>query len=187
MPTAENTDPHEKDIMSPRTLDLEQADERDLLRAHWRYADGLVPGEPNGGLVHEMAETPVRLADYDDSGWEVIDDIQKGRSTGLCFGWYRITITLPTAIEGQGLAGRSIFFETCVDDYGELWIDGECDMAFGETGHGCVSGFNYPQRVCVSEHAEPGRQHVIAVLAVNGPFGRPGGGIFLRYARLVLE
>ena len=78
MPTAENTDPHEKDIMSPRTLDLEQADERDLLRAHWRYADGLVPGEPNGGLVHEMAETPVRLADYDDSGWEVIDDIQNG-------------------------------------------------------------------------------------------------------------
>ena len=73
---------------------------------------------------------------------EVIDDIQKGRSTGLCFGWYRITITLPTAIAGQDLAGRSIFFETCVDDYGELWIDGECDMAVGETWHGCVSGFN---------------------------------------------
>ncbi|MBT4098141.1 MAG: hypothetical protein HOM68_20800 [Gemmatimonadetes bacterium] len=173
--------------MSPRIIDLENADHRDLLNAEWRYADGLVPGEPNGGLVNELAETPARLADYDDSNWDIIDDIQLGRSTGFCFGWYRMTVTLPETIDGELLAGRSVFFETCVDDYGELWIDSECDMAFGETGRGCVSGFNYPQRVCLAEQAEPGREHVIAVLAVNGPFGRPGGGIFLRYARLTVE
>lgn len=173
--------------MSSIIVDLEQADHKKLLAAEWRYADGLVPGQPNGGLVDQLAETPARLADYDDSAWAVIDDIQKGRSKGFCFGWYRMAITLPKTINGETLAGKSVFFETCVDDYGELWVDGECDKAFGETGRGCVSGFNYPQRVCVTEKAVPGTRHVIAVLAVNGPFGRPGGGIFLRYARLCFD
>jgi hypothetical protein len=173
--------------MSQQILDLEDASHKILLNAQWRYADGLVPGEPNGGLVDQLAETPARLADYDDSSWELIDDIKKGRSSGFCFGWYRMSVTLPATINNENIAGKAVFFETCVDDYGELWIDGECDTAFGETGRGCASGFNYPQRVCVSENAEPNRTHVIAVLAVNGPFGRPGGGIFLRYARLSFE
>ena len=173
--------------MSQQTLDLENAEHKTLVNAQWRYADGLVPGEPNGGLVDQLAETPARLADYDDSGWGIIDDIQTGRSKGFCFGWYRISVTLPESIDGENIAGKSVYFETCVDDYGELWIDGECDKAFGETGRGCVSGFNYPQKVCITESAEPGKTHVIAVLAVNGPFGRPGGGIFLRYALLSFE
>ena len=79
------------------------------------------------------------------------------------------------------------WFEACIDDYGEIWVDGQCDLAFGQSGRGAVSGFNAPQRVVVSENAEPGKRHVLANLAVNGPFGRPGGGIFLRYARLVFE
>ncbi len=173
--------------MSQQIIDLENTEHRGWLNAQWRYGEGLVPGEPNGGLVNELAETPARLADYDDSSWDRIDDIQLGRSTGFCFGWYRITVTLPETIGGDAIAGRAVFLETCVDDYGEIWIDGECDKAFGETGRGCVSGFNYPQRVCITEGAEPGGQHVIAILAVNGPFGRPGGGIFLRYARLIVE
>jgi hypothetical protein len=173
--------------MSQHILDLENDENKLLLKAQWRYADGLVPGQPNGGLVDQLPETAARLADYDDSTWDVIDDIQKGRSKGFCFGWYRISVTLPETVDGENLAGKSVFFETCVDDYGELWVDGECDKAFGETGRGCVSGFNYPQRVCISESAEANHKHVIAVLAVNGPFGRPGGGIFLRYARLIFE
>ncbi len=173
--------------MNKELVDLEQVEQRSLVHAQWRYADGLVPGEPNGGLVNELTESPARLRDYDDSGWEIIDDIQQGRSKGFCFGWYRTSVTLPETMAGENIAGKSVFFETCVDDYGELWIDGECDKAFGETGRGCVSGFNYPQRVCLTERAEPGTTHVIAVLAVNGPFGRPGGGIFLRYARLSIE
>ena len=88
---------------------------------------------------------------------------------------------------GEAIANKSVFFETCVDDYAELWIDGECDLAFGESGHGAVSGFNAPQRVSVSESAEPGARHVIACLAVNGPFAAPKGGIFMRYARLQFE
>ena len=74
-------------------LDLENAEHRELTNSEWRYGDGLVPGEPNGGLVNLMKESPARHADYDDSGWEICEDIQAVISEGLCFGWYRITVT----------------------------------------------------------------------------------------------
>jgi hypothetical protein len=73
-------------------------------------------------------------------------------------------------------------FETCVDDYGEIWIDGECNRE-----RGAVQGFNVPQRVQVTDNAQPGNQHTIAILAVNGPLGAPGGTVFVRYANLGFE
>ncbi len=168
-------------------LDLENAEHLELTNAQWRYADGLVPGELNGGLVDNLPETPARLADYDDSGWDVCENILAVVSSGFCFGWYRITVTIPEEVNGKSVAGSKIWFHTCIDDYGEVWVNGEIDLAFGKSGRGAASGFNAPQRVVVSESAEPGSKHVIACLAVNGPFGRPGGGIFLRFAKLEFE
>ena len=88
------------------TLNLENLDDLQLTNAKWRYADWLVPGEPNGGLVDQLPESPARLADYDDSGWAVCENIQKGVSRGLCFGWYRITVTLPERIDDVELVAR---------------------------------------------------------------------------------
>ena len=169
------------------TLDLENPEHLQLVNAQWRYADGLVPGEPNAGLVDQLPESPARLADYDDSGWSVCENIQQGISKGLCWGWYRIAVTLPDRVGDAEISGTKIWFSTCIDDYGEIWVDSECDIAFGESGRGAVSGFNAPQRVLVSESAQPGTRHVIACLAVNGPFAQPLGGIFIRYARLEFE
>ncbi len=168
-------------------LDLENAEHLELTAAQWRYADGLVPGEPNGGLVNHLQEAPARLADYDDSGWAVCENIQEIVSTGFCFGWYRITVTIPEEVNGVSVAGSQVWFHTCIDDYGEVWVDGEIDLAFGSSGRGAASGFNAPQRVVLSQSATGGAKHVIACLAVNGPFARPGGGIFLRFAKLEFE
>ena len=63
-----------------------------------------------------------------------------------------------------------MLFETCVDDYGEIWINGVCDRE-----RGAVQGFNVPQRVVMTTEPQPGQQYTIAVLAVNGPLGQPGG------------
>jgi len=27
------------------------------------------------------------------------------------------------------VAGAKVWFETCVDDYGAIWVDGKCDLA----------------------------------------------------------
>ena len=148
----------------------------------WKFARGYVPGESNEGLVTQAVGSPARMVDYDDSGWEVCTDLATRLSHGFTFAWYRINVTLPETVEGHPTRGVRVQFETCIDDYGELWIDGECNR-----DRGTVQGFNVPQRVLITDNAQPGEQHTIALLAANGPMAAPGGAVFVRYADLGFE
>jgi hypothetical protein len=169
-------------------LDLMKESDRQQVSGVWRRALGYIPGEPNQGLTAEIEGSPARLADYDDSGWEITDNLREGISKGLTFGWWRITVEIPEEIDGQPLSGAQVFFETNIDDYGEVWVDGEIDLVPKVAATpGSVTGFNQPQRVPVTSSAVPGAKHVIACLAANGPLAAPGGGIFMRYATLAFE
>jgi hypothetical protein len=163
-------------------LDLNTDADRKLVKGVWRRALGYIPGEPNQGLQAEVLSSPARLAEYDDSGWEVCDNVRDLISIGFTFGWWRMTVEIPESIEGVPVAGSTVVFETNVDNYGEVWVDGEIDYPTGT-----VAGFNAQQRVVISPSAVPGAKHVIAVLAANGPFAQPRGVIFLRYATLAFE
>lgn len=181
------------------TLDIEDPDVLSRLGTEWRFGSGWNPDEPNEGLVAQASDSPARLADYDDSSWQVLDDVEAGgkgqpsgrpedpgirkkQSEGLTFGWYRIAVTLPETIGSFSVEGASVWFETSIDDYGEIWVDSEWDR-----DSGAVNGFNVTNRVKVTDDARPGTTHVIACLCVNGPLARPGGGIFMRYAHLDFE
>ncbi len=165
------------------SLDLEAPADRAVVKSDgWRIESGLVPGEPNQGLVAEMKESPARLPDYDDSWWEKNADIQERRSVGFTFAWYRIKITIPSEVKGQNVAGGRVWFETNVDNYCEVYIDGNIDR-----DKWVVTGNNVPKRVLVEEAAAPGTEHVIAVLVANAPLGVPVGTIFMRYATLAFE
>lgn len=169
--------------MARVALDLEnKTDLRTLNASGWRIAPGYVPGEPNQGLVAELKSSPARLPDYDDSWWESSGDFQERRSSGFTFAWYRLHITVPSRVKGEDVAGRRIWFETNVDNYGEIYVDGQID-----TVKGVITGNNVGQRVQVEEKAVPGTDHVIAVLVANGPLGEPRGTIFMRYATLGFE
>jgi len=169
--------------MARVSLDLENNTDLQTLKATgWRIAPGLVPGEPNQGLVAELKESPARLPDYDDSWWESSGDIQERRSTGFTFAWYRLHLTVPSRIKGVDVAGRRVWFETNADNYGEIYVDGQIDRV-----KGVIVGNSAPQRVLVADKAAPGANHVIAVLVANGPLGVPNGTIFLRYASLAFE
>lgn len=163
-------------------LDLNKDADRRIVKGTWRRALGLIPGEPNQGLQAEVLEAPPRLAEYDDSVWEVCDNVREAISKGFTFGWWRIAVELPETVKGMSIAGATVLFETNIDDYGEVWVDGENDLVTA-----IVLGYNKQQRVQVSAKAEPGARHVIACLACNGPMGKPGGGIFMRYATLAFE
>lgn len=163
-------------------LDLQNPEVQKLLGGQWRYAIGLVPGEPNEGLVSQLEGSPARLPEYDDSQWEAATDLAQWQSRGFSFVWYRMTLTLPETVGGRPLQGMQCLFETCIDDYGEIWIDGQCDR-----NRGAVQGFNVPQRVPLSANPQPGNTHTIALLAANGPLAAPGGAVFVRYARLAFE
>ena len=168
--------------MPRASLDLQNAADLELVGGAWRYAVGLVPGEPNQGLAALRDASPARLADYDDSQWERCDDLAEWRTHGLSFIWYRVKVTIPEFVGGNPTRGTQCLLETCIDDYGEVWIDGECDRA-----KGAVQGFNVPQRVVVAADAQPGETHTIALLAINGPLAAPGGAVFVRYATLAFE
>ena len=163
-------------------LDLNNAADRARVKGQWRLATGLVPGEPNEGLTAQLLGSAARLADFDDSGWEVCENIRQSLSVGFTFAWYRITVELPEQIDGVQLAGTRVVFETNIDNYGEMWIDGEIDRA-----NGVIVGINAQQRVEISASAVPGAKHVIACLVANGPLGEPRGGIWMRYATLAFE
>ena len=165
------------------SLDLESpADLAALGTTGWLTAPGLVPGEPNQGLVAELRSVEARLPDYDDSWWEKDADIQQRNSVGFTFAWYRLHITIPEKIKDQDVAGRRVIFETNVDNYGEISIDGEIDRVTG-----VITGNNTGKRALVATQAVPGTGHVIAVLVGNAPLGEPVGTIFMRYATLAFE
>jgi hypothetical protein len=163
-------------------LDLNNVEDRQKVKGQWRIGPGLVPGQPNEGLAAQLLETAARLPDYDDSGWEVCANIRKSISKGFTFAWYRITVELPEQLNGIALRDYRVFFETNVDNYGEVWVDGKLDRAAG-----AIVGINAQQRVEVSAKAQPGAKHVIACLVANGPLAQPRGGIFMRYATLAFE
>lgn len=169
--------------MARIALDLEKLSDLELLQVTgWRVAPGLVPGEPNQGLMAEMRESPARLADYDDSWWEKDADIQERRSVGFTFAWYRIRLTIPSEAKGEAVAGRRIWFETNVDNYGEVYIDGQIDRV-----NWVITGNNVGKRILIEDSAVPGTEHVIAVLVCNAPLAEPVGTIFMRYATLAIE
>lgn len=164
------------------SLDLNQTEDRQKVKGRWRVAQGLVPSEPNQGLAAQLTASPARLADYDDSGWEMCGNIRESLSSGFTFAWYRIAIELPERVDGVDIVGSRVVFETNVDNYGEIWIDGQIDR-----NAGVIVGINVQQRVTVSSSAAAGAKHVIACLVANGPLAEPRGGVFMRYATLAFE
>ena len=163
-------------------LDLNDAADREQATCTWRRAVGFVPGQPNQGWDAEIEGSPARLAEYDDSAWEACEDVGEVISRGICFGWWRTTVELPGSVNGVSVAGANVLFETTIDDYGEVWVDGAIDLATGG-----VQGFNIPQRVLLTNNAVPGTKYSIACLAANGPLAKPFGGVFMRYATLAFE
>jgi len=101
--------------MPRETIYLGDPAGQELVKGTWRYARGYVPGEPNEGLVEQSAGSPARLADYDDSGWEICHDLAERNSHGFSFMWYRINITLPDTVNGHPVDGIRVQFETCID------------------------------------------------------------------------
>jgi hypothetical protein len=134
---------------------------------------------------------PKAHGSFDDSSWEVLKPETLGKPRGVggyCWCWYRIKVTIPDKVGDKAFEGGPVWFQTIVDDYGEIWVDGDIDKAFGKAGRGCVTGFNAINRVRLQKpvdkktkrDARPGDVFQIAVLGINGPLGNPPGNqIFL--------
>ncbi len=108
----------------------------------------------------------------------------KPRSSGrVCFNGYRIRVTVPERVGAFDTHGATLVFQTTVDDYGEVWVNGKLPRHDGEPGGGgtVVAGCNAPNRLLVARNVQPGQLYDLAVFGINGPISAaPGHYIFLR-------
>jgi hypothetical protein len=167
-------------------IDLATTKGVEHIKGEWRYH------EVNTGTGPARNEIePKAHGTFDDSSWEMLkpETLRQGRGPGkYSWCWYRIRVTIPDTVEGKPFKGGPVWFQTTVDDYGEIWVNGEIDRAPGKSGRGCISGFNSKNRVrlqiavaansqgkklTLKRDARPGDVFQIAVLGVNGPIGRP--------------
>jgi gluconolactonase len=181
------------------TIDLATEEGVKMVKGAWRYSDTRIievdfraPGpdkQPTGPAVKTYDYTPhAGGADFDDSKWESIDatTLDQRRSSGrLCFNWYRIKLTIPERVGDFSTAGSTVVFETALDDYAEVWVDGEISRYLGQMGGTVVGGWNAPNRVVIGRDVLPGQQIQLAVFGINGPLSNPPTNfIWMRYAQL---
>src|SRR2546430_7638871 len=101
------------------------------------------------------------IADFDDSQWPTIapTSLSERRGAGrVSFNWYRLTFRIPKQVGDFDTAGASVWFETRLDDYAEVWVDGELDRSFGQEGGSVVAGWNATNRVLIGRNVTPGQQ-----------------------------
>ena len=58
-------------------LNLQDSDVLTEVGGVWRFAPGFIPGQKNEGFESEIEGSPARLGDYDDSHWEIREDLTK--------------------------------------------------------------------------------------------------------------
>jgi hypothetical protein len=170
-------------VVAQTKIDLRTDEGVSKVKGQWRFANvKIVEVESKGpdGKPNKTYNIDPKAfgTDFDDSQWEVCEPttLKNARSTGqVCFAWYRIKITLPPDADG-----KKVTFVTTADDYGEVWVDGKLPRRMGQAGGTVVGGFNFPNRVELSD-AKAGKSYQIAVFAINGPISAaPGNFIFLR-------
>ena len=94
-------------------------------------------------------------------------------------------VTIPERVGDLDPTGATVVFEVAIDDYAEVWVDGELPLALGDTGGQVVGGFNAPNRVVLTRDARPGQRFQIAVFGINGPISAsPRNYIWMRTATL---
>jgi len=181
------------------TIDLSMKEGVNLVKGQWRYSDVEIiqvdfkapgpDGQPTGKPIKTYDYKPhAGVADFDDSKWEVLGPttLNKRRSTGrICFNWYRINLTIPKRIGNFDPTGSTVVFETSLDDYAEIWVDGEIPRALGQSGGSVIAGWNASSRIVVGRDVKPGQKIQLAIFGINGPISNPPTNfIWMRYARL---
>ena len=134
------------------------------VKGQWRYHDVkivVVDGRSKDGSANRTYsyERKAKGPEFDDGDWEVIEPETLKNARGnwqICFCWYRIKVAIPSEAEG-----KSVFFQTTVDDYGEVWVNGKLPASRAIRADPLrVAGFNVPNRVELKE-ARPGKVYQI--------------------------
>lgn len=186
-------------------IDLRTKEGVGMVKGEWRYSPASwtnahfnAPGPdandplalyPTGKKIKTQdLDIKAGNANFNDDNWEVLDPttLEERRGTGLgSFAWYRMEVTVPEKLGQISTQGGRLVFEIVVDDYAEIWVNGQLNKTFGQSGEQMIKGFNARNRVLLTDNAKPGEKFSIAVLGINGPLADlPTNYIWIRSATL---
>ncbi|MGD9590628.1 MAG: SMP-30/gluconolactonase/LRE family protein [Pyrinomonadaceae bacterium] len=181
------------------TIDLATPAGVAAVNGQWKYSDTRIvettfssvgsDNQPSGPPVKTYDYEPhAGGSDFDDSAWQKIapTELSARRGNGrISFNWYRISITIPDRVDGFSTMGSTIVFQTALDDYAEVWVNGELSRFLGQKGGSVVAGWNAPNRLVIGRDIKPGQKIQLAIFGINGPISNPPTNfIWVREAKI---
>jgi gluconolactonase len=125
---------------------------------------------------------------FDDRAWPVIPATELGAKRGggrVSFIWYRATLTVPAEISGFDPSGAKAVLTLNIDDYAEIWVNGQLPRAAGRPSPATIQGFNMPNRLVLGDAVSPGDTFEVAVFGINGPISAaPPNTVWFREAKV---
>jgi len=177
-----------------RVVDLTTTDGMASFGGQWKNMDAKiveVPAMPNAGASWKTAydlQPKAGEANFDDSSWAMIDPkglLERRGGGHLFMTWFRSNLTVPTKIGDFDTTGARAVLSIIIDDYAEVWVNGQMPRAIGRPSPATIQGFNMPNRVVLSESLKAGDRFQIAILGINGPISlSPPNPVFFREAKI---
>jgi gluconolactonase len=177
-----------------RTVNLMTAEGVATFGAQWKHMAVKIVEIPH--IPNAMPEYPTTydiqphagVSGFDDSSWPTIDaktlsDRRGGGKVSMI--WFRTNLTIPEKVGDFETTGAKAVFAVAIDDYAEVWINGQMPRRVGVPSPATIQGFNMPNRVVLADTVKPGDKFQIAVFAINGPISvSPENFLFFRQAQV---
>ncbi len=182
-------------IPPAHVVDLMTAEGSAAFGAVWRAKEAkiievpaLSDSRPEYKTTYDI-EPHAEIVGFDDSAWEKLPATDLGGRRGggiVSFFWFRATLTIPAEAQGFATAGAKAVLRVNVDDYAEIWVNGELPRAAGRPSAACIQGFNMPNRLVLGDNiVQPGDKFEVAVFAINGPLSAgPANFLWFREAKV---
>jgi gluconolactonase len=179
-------------LVPSHVVDLMTADGIAAFGARWKTMEAKIVEGP--ALPNAMADYKTSYdisphageAGFDDSSWPTIDakGLADRRGGGkVSFLWFRTNLTIPAKIGNFETAGAKAVLTAYVDDYAEIWINGQIPRRAGIISPATIQGFNIPNRVVLADSVKAGDKFQLAIFGINGPISvAPANFLFFRQA-----
>jgi gluconolactonase len=181
-------------LVPAQVVDLMTADGSAVFGAQWRTIEAKIVEVP--AIANAMPEHKTTYdirphageAGFDDSSWPVIDATGLAARRGggkVSFIWYRTMLTMPAKIGNFETTDAKAVLTAYVDDYAEVWINGQMPRRSGYPSPATIQGLNMPNRVVLAEAIKPGEKFQVAVFGINGPISvAPENFVWFRAAKI---
>src|ERR1044071_1112381 len=179
-------------LVPAHVVDPMTADGMAAFSAQWKHMEAkIVEGPAQQGAMPGYTTsydlTPKAGAKgFDDSKWPALEPKQLADRRGggkVSFLWYRTNLTMPAKIGNFDTANAKAVLTAYVDDYAEVWVNGEMPRRAGITSPATIQGFNIPNRVVIADTVKAGDKVEIAIFGINGPISvAPPNFVFFRQA-----